>query len=166
MSDDSTQLWAYALSLYGRTGVAQACLTLQDEAGADVCELLWACWLFQRGLHPAEDIATHLAEVRDWQSHYTYPLRAQRRALKPIALHDENVAQLRETIKRAELLAEREALARLARLAEPGRGVCRIQPGDTLDAQLRHLIPALPSSAEPALTRLIDAASAEPSTSC
>lgn len=166
MSDDSTQLWAYALSLYGRHGVAEACLTLQDEAGADVCELLWACWLFQRGLRPAEDVEVHLVEVRGWQARYTRPLRAQRRELKPLAVHDENVAQLRETIKQAELLAEREALARLARLAESEHGTCPMRPHDTLEAQLRCLIPALSPATEPALVRLIRAAGAEPMASC
>ena len=166
MSDDSTQLWAYALSLYGRRGVADACLTLQDEAGADVCELLWACWLFQRGLRPSEDIATHLTEVRNWQARYTRPLRAQRRELKLAAAHDATLARLRETLKQAELLAEREALNRLARLAEAGRGLCRMRPDDTLEAQLRCLVPALSLSTEPALKRLIRAAGAEPLAPC
>lgn len=166
MSDDSTQLWDYALSLYGHAEVAEACLALQDEAGADVCELLWACWLARRGWRPADDVSAQLAAVRDWQARYTYPLRTQRRALKPDAARDENVAQLRQAIKRAELMAEREALTRLARLAESQQGVCRMQPGDTLDAQLRRLIPMLTRATEPALARLIAAASAEPMPPC
>ena len=34
--------WAFALALYARPGVAEACLTLQNEAGVDVMLLLVA----------------------------------------------------------------------------------------------------------------------------
>ncbi|QFU03320.1 hypothetical protein FIU83_16940 [Halomonas sp. THAF5a] len=132
MSHDSTQLpdalrarllsaplWEFALALYGRDGVEAACLTLQDEAGVDVCELLWHCWLYRHGLAceaPPDG-------VRHWQRDVTAPLRRLRRALKAEARTDEGVAELRATLQRAELQAEREALTRLQRLALSGTGI-------------------------------------------
>lgn len=129
MSHDSTQLppalrtrlrdaplWEFALALYGSGGVEAACLVLQDEAGVDVCELLWHCWLHHHGL--ACDAS--LEPFRRWQRQVTAPLRQLRRELKPEAQESESVAALRRTLKQAELQAEREALSRLERLAREG----------------------------------------------
>lgn len=130
MNDDSTEmtavmrdrlsrepLWGFALTLYGRPGVEAACLVLQDEADVDVCELLWRCWLLQHGARPGIRAEARLTEVRRWQQEITAPLRRLRRRLKPEARGHSGVAELRETLKRAELEAERETLRRLERLA-------------------------------------------------
>lgn len=115
----STPLWEFALALYGRDGIEAACLRLQDEAGVDVCELLWHCWLYRHGL------ACELPPdaVRHWQRDVTAPLRRLRRALKAEARTDEGVAALRATLQQAELQAEREALSRLQRQALSGAGI-------------------------------------------
>jgi uncharacterized protein (TIGR02444 family) len=126
MTRDSTQLpsalrarlrdaplWEFALALYGRDGVEAACLILQDEAGIDVCELLWHCWLHHHGL--ACDAS--LEPVHRWQRRVTVPLRRLRRDLKPEAQQSESVAALRRTLQQAELQAERETLSCLERLA-------------------------------------------------
>ncbi|SEL62889.1 TIGR02444 family protein [Halomonas daqiaonensis] len=126
MTHDSTQLpsalrarlldvplWEFALALYGRDGVEAACLMLQDEAGVDVCELLWHCWLHHHGLACDE----FPDPVRRWQQQVTAPLRRLRRDLKPEARQREPVAALRRTLQQAELQAEREALSRLEQLA-------------------------------------------------
>ena len=42
-------LWNFALELYAREGVEQACLELQ-ETGSDVCLLLTGAWLQRRGV--------------------------------------------------------------------------------------------------------------------
>ncbi|CDM38827.1 hypothetical protein PPSAL_0210 [Ectopseudomonas oleovorans] len=42
-------LWNFALELYARAGVEQACLELQDT-GSDVCLLLTGAWLQRRGV--------------------------------------------------------------------------------------------------------------------
>lgn len=130
MTDDSTEmlatlrcrlaespLWPFALALYARPGVEAACLQLQDEAGVDVCELLWRCWLLHHAAIPEPGSETALAKVRRWQREVTTPLRRLRRELKAAAAERDGVAQLRETLKRAELQAERETLARLQSLA-------------------------------------------------
>ncbi|MGM0694422.1 MAG: TIGR02444 family protein [Pseudomonadota bacterium] len=126
MNHDSTQLptvlrarlldaplWEFALALYGRDGVESACLVLQDEAGVDVCELLWHSWLYHHGLTCAEC----LDPVHRWQRRVTAPLRRLRRDLKPEASQHASVAALRRTLQQAELQAEREALSRLESLA-------------------------------------------------
>lgn len=116
-------LWDHALALYAHPEVMTACLHLQDDAGLDVCELLWACWLQVHGLTLDDDVDRALEDIRAWQAETTRPLRRQRRALKKRALTNPGIADLRETIKRAEWLAERETLARLQTLAEHGRGI-------------------------------------------
>ncbi|WP_111414865.1 TIGR02444 family protein [Billgrantia lactosivorans] len=129
MGDDSTvttaslrlglsadPLWDFALAFYARPGVEAACLRLQDEAGVDVCELLWLCWLYRHGLTLAED-PPGLADVRRWQQEVTRPLRGLRRRLKAEAAHGSGVAEVRRRIQRAELAAERETLERLQSLA-------------------------------------------------
>ncbi|MEQ6917954.1 TIGR02444 family protein [Halomonas aquatica] len=115
-------LWEFAMALYGREGVEAACLALQDEAGIDVCELLWHCWLHHHGLA----CNARPDEARRWQRDVTAPLRRLRRALKPEALEHEGVAELRRTLQQAELQAERETLSRLERLALSGSGICRL----------------------------------------
>ncbi|MGE4532541.1 TIGR02444 family protein [Halomonas sp.] len=130
MSDDSTEmhadlrdrlasdpLWEFALAFYARPGVEGACLGLQDQAGIDVCELLWRCWLLTHGALPGEAAEAGLAAVHRWQREVTAPLRRLRRGLKADAEAREGVARLREALKRAELEAERETLARLESLA-------------------------------------------------
>lgn len=124
-------LWDQALALYARPGVEAACLALQDQAGVDVCELLWACWLERHGLTPDDDAPTHLAPIRAWQAEMTRPLRDRRRALKELALTDPTLAELRQALQRAELLAERETLRRLADLATGGGAIRPLQAGES-----------------------------------
>ncbi|MCE9682448.1 TIGR02444 family protein [Halomonas alkalisoli] len=137
MSDDSTRLetalrsrlaadslWDFALALYARPGVEAACLALQDEAGVDVCELLWHCWLHHHGL-ALEAEPDELAAVRLWQREVTSVLRVLRRRLKDEASKNAGVAEVRRQLQRTELAAERETLARLQALAERGEGLVR-----------------------------------------
>ncbi|MBT2771231.1 TIGR02444 family protein [Halomonas sp. ISL-60] len=108
-----TPLWDFALALYAKPGVEAACLRLQEEAELDVCEVLFHCWLYSCGL---EVIPTAVARQREqrrlWQSRVTGVLRGLRRDLKATAAESESIAALRETIKQAELMAERENLQR------------------------------------------------------
>ena len=129
MSDDSTAtvdslrgglgadpLWNFALTYYSRPGVEDACLLLQDEAGVDVCELLWRCWLYRHRLRlPHEPLG--LTQIQRWQQGVTVPLRALRRQLKADARSSSSIAEVRRHIQQAELAAERETLTRLQRLA-------------------------------------------------
>lgn len=140
IGDDETSpawrlpLWDFALAFYARPGIEAACLRLQDGAGLDVNALLWACWLDTHGLTAEAALAdaNHplWAEVSAWQRQITAPLRRQRRALKEQALANPTIAELRETIKHAELLAEREALSRLEAIAAAGQGIRPLEEGE------------------------------------
>ncbi|WP_170140619.1 TIGR02444 family protein [Kushneria indalinina] len=110
-------LWPWALALYARPGVSEALLALQDEAGLDVCELLWGLWLLAHGRAPGANIDQQLAPVRQWQQHYTQPLRQLRRDLKPQAMDQSGLEAMRTHIKQAELQGERETLRRLEALS-------------------------------------------------
>lgn len=169
MSDDSTELpsplrarlaaeplWDFARAFYAREGVEAACLALQDQAGVDVCELLWRCWLYRHGLDDA--IQPH--GVRHWQASVTVPLRELRRHLKPQARQSEPVAELRCRLQQVELLAEREALSRLEALSLVSPSLTRLpDPPPSLE---HHLVSRLqlmknsPVTALQALKRQLD----------
>ena len=112
----SDSLWSYALDRYARSGVEAECLMLQDEHGWDICELLWVAWLGERHQRPDPAAANALAEARCWQREMTVPLRERRRALKSEAQRRPQLEPLRQTLKQAELQAEREMLTRLEAL--------------------------------------------------
>lgn len=127
-------LWEFALAVYARPGVEGACLRLQ-EAGADVCLVLTALWLDRRHCAlDAEGLARLQRASQHWQDTVVRPLRQLRQAWKAASGADESLAALREQLKGLELAAEREQLARLARLA--GHWPCRGAqgPGDWLHA--------------------------------
>lgn len=107
-------LWDFSGALYARPGVAGLCLTLQDEAGADVCLLLTALWLERRGVAASTERVVQLEELaRPWQTTVTTPLRALRRAWKEAAQNDAELAELRGQLAALELQAERRLLERL-----------------------------------------------------
>lgn len=109
-----TDLWNFALALYGRNGVEAACLALQEQ-GADVCLLLCATWLQARRVAPSEDRVQALRAVcTPWQEQVVAPLRELRRSWKAMAQEDSALANLRERVKQLELDAERTLLQRLA----------------------------------------------------
>ena len=116
-------LWEFALAVYARPGVEGACLRLQ-EAGADVCLVLTALWLDRRACALDAEGLTRLQRAsQHWQDTVVRPLRQLRQAWKAPSGADERLAALREQLKGLELAAEREQLARLARLA--GHWPCR-----------------------------------------
>ncbi len=113
-------IWDWALEAYGRPGVPDACLTLQDAHGQNTSLLLWAVWA--EVADPA--MLARAAEVtRAWDAKALTPLRDIRRALKPAhpPVADAARENLREDVKAAELKAERILLETLAGLSH-GQG--------------------------------------------
>lgn len=112
-------LWRFAVAVYGRPGIADLCLDLQDRHGVDVPLLLWAAWTGAVRGHAltGADLAAALAATAPWRRDVVAPLRAVRRRLKagpsPIAPTPETDA-LRERVKALELEAERLQLTALA----------------------------------------------------
>ena len=119
MVESSEGLWAFSLRTYARPGVAQACLALQDQAGADVNLLLFALWAASRGQSlTAADMARVDAATRPWRDGVVCPLRATRRALKALG-GTRDAERLRDQVKQAELEAERQQQAVMESLLPP-----------------------------------------------
>ena len=113
-------LWDETLEAYGRPGVPEACLVLQDAHGQNTSLLLWAVWAETADpqvLARAADVA------RRWEAMTLTPIRAVRRALKPPfpGVADPAREDLREGVKAVELRAERVLMESLEGLTA-GRG--------------------------------------------
>jgi len=103
--------WKFSLEFYGRDGVADACLTLQDQFGADVNILLYCCWVaFAHGekLEQAE-LAEIMAVIEPWQTGVVQQLRQIRQDLKQNETINlgELSEELRQAIKSCELDGEK-----------------------------------------------------------
>lgn len=111
-------LWDFSVALYARPGVAELCLQLQDELGADVCLLLAALWLEQRAVAATAERVAQLEQLATpWQAEVTTPLRQLRRAWKTAAAGDAGLAELRRQLAALELQAERLLLERVGALS-------------------------------------------------
>lgn len=96
--------WDFSLDVYGRAGVAAACLAMQDRRGADVNLLLFCLWAGSCGhAVTAAELTRLMAVTRPWQQDVIAPLRAVRRHLK---VAETAAGQLRDNVKSAELAAE------------------------------------------------------------
>lgn len=140
-------IWDWALMAYGRPGVADACLSLQDDHAQNVPFLLWAAWAEVGD----EALLARAAEAaRMWDALAVTPLRAVRRALKPPhpPVSDAAREALRDDIKAAELRAERVLLETLAGLGPRDGGV------PTLEALERASRAWSPGAPREALARL------------
>jgi uncharacterized protein (TIGR02444 family) len=103
--------WAFALDIYARRGIADACLKLQNEAGVDVMILLMVTFAFARHrilLTPAE-IGELDEACRPWREQIVRPLRAIRSGLKsgPRPAPSSETEPFRSKVKSLELEAER-----------------------------------------------------------
>jgi uncharacterized protein (TIGR02444 family) len=113
---DQTSLWNFAVALYGRPGVSEACLALQDDGGVDVPVLLYGAWLGRQGIGLSQqDVAEIAGSVAAWREEVIVPLRRLRKRLKggPAPAPSARTDRLRNTIKSAELSAEQIELEML-----------------------------------------------------
>jgi uncharacterized protein (TIGR02444 family) len=115
--------WRFSLRFYGRPTVAEACLALQDGAGADVNLVLFLLFMAdqKRQLGP-EEVATLESAVGQWREAVVKPLRAVRRALKPgIEFIPGAISEgFRAQVKRLELESEQIEQHRLEEFAGIG----------------------------------------------
>lgn len=134
-TEPSPGLWAWAAAAYGRNGVAEACLVLQDQHGQCVPFLLWAVWAGGRGADLLDKAA---AIARAWDRDVVQPLRAVRRASKAqfIGIDDAARSAWRDRLKADELAAERLLLVALEALVSPGDDQ-PISPHEALNAAIR-----------------------------
>ncbi len=142
---EGSGLWTWAVATYGKPGVKDALLSLQDRFGIDAPLLLWRIWLHERGLGvgPQTDGAA-LELTRVWKAEVVQPLRDARNRLKlanSTLAADVDVAgakRLRQEILAAELSAEKLQLDALERLAL----------GDVVPSRRVDLLAALAECAE------------------
>lgn len=74
------EFWNFSLALYARPGVAEYCLRLQDEIGANVNLLLLCCWAGRYGMAlNADTLAAAIAAIENCEAQVLRPLRARRR---------------------------------------------------------------------------------------
>lgn len=103
--------WAFALEVYARPGVAEACLKLQNEAGVDVMLFLMVAYAAARHriLLTRLEIRKLDEVCRPWREQIVQPLRAIRSGLKlgPLPAPNSETEQLRSKVKDVELAAER-----------------------------------------------------------
>jgi uncharacterized protein (TIGR02444 family) len=119
--------WAFALAIYVRPGVAEACLTLQNEAGVDVMLMLVATFaaVRRRNLLTQVEVEALDEACRPWREQIVRRLRAIRTELKtgPKPTPGEATEPFRAKIKALELEAEKlenRILAECLPLKPPG----------------------------------------------
>jgi uncharacterized protein (TIGR02444 family) len=136
--------WAFALQIYARPGVADACLKLQNEAGVDVMMFLMVAFaaVRHRILLTASDIRQLDEACRPWREQIVRPLRAIRSGLKtgPLPAPNSETEEFRSKIKAVELASERlqnQLLAGCLPLRSPERDV--VDP-EELGSVLRSVV--------------------------
>jgi uncharacterized protein (TIGR02444 family) len=136
--------WAFALEIYARPGVADACLKLQNEAGVDVMMLLMVAYaaVRHRIFLTASEIRTLDETCRPWREQIVRPIRAIRSGLKsgPLPAPNGETEQFRSKVKAIELAAERlqnQLLAERLPLRPPERDA--VDP-DELRSVLRSVV--------------------------
>lgn len=123
-----SDFWDWALAAYDRPGVAEACLSLQDDHGQQTAYLLWAAWA-----SPPDAVLADGAELaRHWEAAVLGPVRQSRRTLKAPLPPVDDAARLavREAVKAVELDLEKLLMTSLAGLSAPVKG-------ETLPALIR-----------------------------
>ena len=105
--------WVFSVRTYRTPGVPEACLSLQNDYGADVNMLLYCCWVgaavgpFESELFDrAGEYSTH------WAENVVIPLRGARTWMKHTGCDSDPVPttscmELREEIKTVEFAAEK-----------------------------------------------------------
>ena len=112
--------WRFSLRFYARPHIAEACLMLQDNSGADVNVLLFVLYLADHRKQLSEaEIARLDSAVAQWREAVVRPLRTLRRGLKPgIEFIPGPVSEtFRAQIKRLELESEQIEQHRLEQFA-------------------------------------------------
>jgi uncharacterized protein (TIGR02444 family) len=128
-SSQGSPFWRFSLAFYRSSGVAEACIALQDGAGVDVNLLLFLLWNASRHrAFSASEIEDLERQIGPWRDAVVIPLRTIRRALKaPPPIVEAGTAEaFRTRIKATELEAERlqqEALYALSQARELGHPV-------------------------------------------
>ncbi|MBZ8134356.1 TIGR02444 family protein [Afifella sp. IM 167] len=116
--------WDFSLALYGRPGVAEACLKLQERHGLDVNIVLFCLWSAADGRAPlgAREFAAILERAGEWHENVVRPLRGTRRRMKEGAegLELSLVLDVRKKLAGIEIDCEHLEQLAIAAAAGPG----------------------------------------------
>ena len=168
--EQQASFWDFSVRTYRKPGVAEACLSLQEQHGLDVNVLLYCCWYgCTRGTLDGPAMERILSFAEQWADNVVRPLRAARTWMKTIgcteaSISGEDCMALREEIKRAELKAEHLQENRMQELTE---GAALKYPEITLQIRctllnlndyLRHFEITLDSASSSELARIVTAA--------
>ena len=103
--------WDFSIEFYGRDGVEERLLLLQEKLHIDVNLVLYCCWAGYIGAPflTESNIKNLLELIKDWQKLIVKPLRVLRSKLKNNTIIKNNLwsDEVRKKIKLAELDAER-----------------------------------------------------------
>ncbi len=120
MTEAVTPIWDFVLNYYGRKGVSEALIGLQDSQGINVNMLLFLMWMAAQKKSVKVDDAKAVSETSNgWQRSVVVPLRAVRRLLKdnaPLVAPDA-AAAFRKKVQAIELEGEHLQLNAMAALA-------------------------------------------------
>ncbi len=112
-SHESEGFWDFSVRTYRTDGVPDACLSLQNDYGADVNMLLYCCWVGACKGQFDHELFTNASEFSTlWADHVVVPLRSARTWMKQTGCDTGPVPtaacmQLREEIKSVEFAAEK-----------------------------------------------------------
>ena len=105
--------WDFSVRTYRTSGVSEACLSLQNDQGADVNMLLYCCWV-SAAVGPFDDELFSRASKYSarWAENVVIPLREARSWMKHTGCTaeptpTEDCMQLREQVKSVEFAAEK-----------------------------------------------------------
>ena len=164
--------WTFSLDVYTRPGIADACLSLQDQHGCDVNVVLFCCWAASTGAGRLDDeiMVAAVASVEEWQAEVIKPVRSVRRRLEAELTHvdHETAAKLRVEIAAAELHAESVEQDILEKLIAPEQAGLRNSGAQMDDAKynlqryLKLLGVELKDDALESLSTIVDGCCANP----
>ena len=132
--------WRFSLRVYTAPGVAQECLSLQQELEIDINALLFCAWLGTQGISIDErDIEFINGIVGSWHGNVVRRLRAVRMSIKTMSeMEHGDIQALRKKVATIELEAEQVEQALLYRQAAGRWGVRESNPRfDAIRANLR-----------------------------
>ena len=147
MLQHDNPFWRFSLSLYQIKRIQDACLQLQDEAGANVNLLFFAVWTSQQQLRFSPDWQEAFQQHQNWHRDYTQSLRRQRKELKLLASRadaNENgpLHQMHKHISLAEHLADQQEQAVLYFYYQQRQGLLDCE--DKTAALIENLAASIP----------------------
>lgn len=129
----STPIWDFVLNYYGRKGISEALIRLQDDHGIDVNMLLFLAWMAAQGkcLSP-DDVKFVSTTSHVWQRSVVVPVRAVRRLLKENAplVPVDAAAAFRKRVQAIELEGEQLQLNAMAALVDRLNPAAAASPED------------------------------------